>query len=613
MQLRVAFLLICGVVLRLPNLSVSFMTNKIRVGIFFGGQSREREISFRGGRTALDHINKAIFEAVPIFVDSLGNFILINPELLYEESIRTFYPSKNLNRGFRVYVEQLGKLSETQLYKLIYKIGKQIKPENLSEYIDFAFLVLHGPHAEDGSIQGLMEWFGIPYLGPGILGSALGVDKPVQNKLLALATGQSKKMKTISSEEWHAADRSRMFMDIINTIGFPFVVKSPHQGSSIGVAIVRKRSLDEFIRSMNKCFFEVEITKKEWDNLSTRQKKNYVDKIASLEDGISMPVSVHGKYVAHPAELIEELDALLFSYHEVLVTSVHSEYEVLIEEFTTGQEFSIGIIQDDTGTAFALPPTEITAEQESYDFKAKYEANTTKKNIPVDTSIENLLRIEEQVLKAFNQLNMGVICRIDGFLTPDNRVILHDPNSLPGMSPTSLIFKQMAEIGLNVTDSISYLIRQSVWDRIRSGKNTFHSRQLLNKIDTLLQEELDRPRKKIAILFGENDDEYLHAQQKYAEYAASADYHPIPICVAGNDSMYRIPLNLMSKPNILEFGISVGKGKHEFIKRCILQTAHVVKRYVDNVNLNVSKITATDLATEFQLIYQVDTEQILEL
>jgi D-alanine-D-alanine ligase len=171
----------------------------------------------------------------------------------------------------------------------------------------------------------------------------------------------------------------------------------------------------------------------------------------------------------------------------------------------------------------------------------------------------------------------------------------------------------MAEIGLNVTNSISYLVRQSVWDRIRSGKNTFHSRELLNKIDTLLQEELDRPRKKVAVLFGENDDEYLHAQQKYAEYAASADYYPIPICVARNGSMYRIPLNLMSKPNILEFGISVGQGKHEFIKRCIQQTAHVVKRYVDDVNLDVSKITTTELATEFQLIYQVDTEQILEL
>jgi hypothetical protein len=61
---------------------------------------------------------------------------------------------------------------------------------------------------------------------------------------------------------------------------FRFVVKSPHR-SSIGL-LLQKRSLGEFIRSMNKCFFEVEVTKKEWDNLSTRQK-NYVDKIASLE------------------------------------------------------------------------------------------------------------------------------------------------------------------------------------------------------------------------------------------------------------------------------------------------------------------------------------------
>jgi D-alanine-D-alanine ligase len=51
------------------------------------------------------------------------------------------------------------------------------------------------------------------------------------------------KNETITSEEWHAADRSRMFMDIINTIGFPFVVKSPHRSSSIGLHL-RKRSLD---------------------------------------------------------------------------------------------------------------------------------------------------------------------------------------------------------------------------------------------------------------------------------------------------------------------------------------------------------------------------------
>lgn len=589
------------------------MTKKIKVGIFFGGQSREREISFRGGRTAFDHINKALFEPVPIFVDSIGNFILINPELLYEESIRSFYPSKNLNRGFRIYIEHLGQLNETQLYKLIYKIGKQIKPENLHEHIDFAFLVLHGPHAEDGSIQGLMEWFGIPYLGPGISGSSLGVDKPVQNKLLELTTGQQKKMRTITNQEWHIADRSHLFMDIINNIGFPFVVKSPHQGSSIGVAIVRKRSLEEFVRSMNKCFFEIHVQKKEWDELTQRQKKNYVEKIASLEEGISLPVSINGKYIAHPAELIEELDALLFAYNEVSISSVNAENEVLIEEYTTGQEFSCGVIQDDNGVAFALPPTEITAEQVAFDFKAKYETDTTKKNIPINTSMENLLRIEQQVLKAYQMLNMGVICRIDGFLTPENHVILHDPNSLPGMSPTSLIFKQMAEIGLNVTDAISYLIRQSVWERIRSGKNTFHARELLKRTDALLREELARPRKKVAIIFGENDDEYLHAQQKYGQYAASSEYKPLLICAASNGSMYRIPLNLMFKPNILEFGIAVGQPKHEYIQRCIDQTAHIVERFTKNNQLNVSRTTVTELAGEVQFIYQVDTEQLIEL
>lgn len=589
------------------------MSNKLRVGILFGGQSREREISFRGGRTALDHINKSIFEPVPIFVDSLGNFILINPELLSESSIRDFYPSKNLNRGFRIYIEHLGELNETQLYKLIYKIGKQIKPENLRDHIDFAFLVLHGPHAEDGSAQGLMEWLGIPYLGPSVLGSAIGVDKPVQNQLLALATGQKKKTMTVSATEWQSEDRSRMFMDIINNIGFPFVIKSPHQGSSIGVAIVRKRSLDEFVRSMNKCFFEAIVTKKEWDSLSARQKKNYVEKIASIEDGISLPASVNGKYIAHPAELIEELDALLFAFDEVTVTSANAEDIVLIEEFTVGQEFSCGVIQDDQGNSFALPPTEITAEQQTFDFKAKYETNTTKKNIPVDTSMENLEKIETQVLKAFNQLNMGVICRIDGFLTPDNRVILHDPNSLPGMSPTSLIFKQMAEIGLNITDSISYLIRQSIRERIRTGKNTFKFREMLKKVDDLLATELERPKKKVAVIFGENDEEYLFAQKKYAEFAASTDFQPIPICAASNGSMYRIPLNLMFKPNIFEFGVSVGQRKHAFIQKCIDKTRHIVSHYVKDVQMNVSRTSATELATEVQFIYQVDTEQMTEL
>ena len=80
----------------------------MRIGIFFGGPAREREISFLGGKTAMAHLNKALFQPIPVFVDSLGNFILIKEELIFEESIRSFYPPKRLQTApFNVYIESL--------------------------------------------------------------------------------------------------------------------------------------------------------------------------------------------------------------------------------------------------------------------------------------------------------------------------------------------------------------------------------------------------------------------------------------------------------------------------------------------------------------------------
>ena len=64
----------------------------MKVGIIFGGPSREREISFAGGRTVYDNLDKALFEAVPVFVDSFGNFILLDWQYIYKGTIRDFYP-----------------------------------------------------------------------------------------------------------------------------------------------------------------------------------------------------------------------------------------------------------------------------------------------------------------------------------------------------------------------------------------------------------------------------------------------------------------------------------------------------------------------------------------
>jgi D-alanine-D-alanine ligase-like ATP-grasp enzyme len=64
----------------------------MKVGIFFGGNSREREVSFAGGRTVYDNLDKTLFEAIPIFVDSFNNFILLDWHYIYKGSIRDFYP-----------------------------------------------------------------------------------------------------------------------------------------------------------------------------------------------------------------------------------------------------------------------------------------------------------------------------------------------------------------------------------------------------------------------------------------------------------------------------------------------------------------------------------------
>lgn len=589
------------------------MANKIKVGVFFGGPSREREISYLGGKTAFEHIDKALFEPVPIFVDSLGHFIQINPELLYEESIRDFYPSKNLNRGFRVYIESLGELNETQLYKLIYKIGKQVRPEDFATMMDFAFVIMHGPQAEDGAIQGLLEWYGIPYMGPGIMGSAVGIDKAMQNKLISMVTNQRKKMFTFTREEWQKSDRSKLFTDLINNIGFPFVVKAPHQGSSIGVAIVRKRSLEEFTKAVTQCFFETSFHKRDWEKLTDRQKRHLMEKTSNLDEGIGFPVVVNGKFLHHPAELLEELDAQLFVNDTVVVSSAHAEDFVMIEEFVVGQEFSCGVIQDDEGNAIALPPTEIYGEIQTFDFKSKYKSNVTKKRIPVETSMENLHKIHESLLKTFNALGFNVVSRIDGFLTPDSRVLLHDPNTLPGMSPSSLIFKQMAEIGLTVTQSITYLIRQSVRERIRTGKNTHLHRQLLERIDEMIANRLATKRKKVAVIFGETDEEYKKAQQKLGEFSSSPNLEPVMVCAARNGSMYKIPVNLMFKADIQDFGQNIGKSKHPFLFEIMEKSKKITLKYAGGFDWQVKKLSETELAETVQFIYQCDSDVLLEL
>ncbi len=138
---------------------------KIRVGIIFGGPSREREVSFAGGRTVYDNLDKSVFEPVPLFVDSFGSMVILNWENIYKGSIRDFYPPveflPELPHGFQLYAEQLDSAYDpingnAIRMAMLETIGQPIALEDLKSTIDFAFLALHGTFGEDGSIQGLL-------------------------------------------------------------------------------------------------------------------------------------------------------------------------------------------------------------------------------------------------------------------------------------------------------------------------------------------------------------------------------------------------------------------------------------------------------------------------
>lgn len=562
----------------------------MRIGIFFGGPAREREISYAGGKTAYENIDKTLFTPVLVFVDSLGNFILTDESKLYHSGIREFYPGPAFrDGGFEVYIESLQQqLAPQEIEALMHAIGTPIQPKNFKTYFDFAFIILHGPDCEDGAIQGLLEWHKIPYMGPGLLGSAVSIDKILQNEQIARANGQHKKMQVVRWEQWRETEVAEVFEAAKAELGLPIVVKAPHQGSSIGVSIVKEDRLDDFVKAMNQCFFALEVSADEWKVYSEEEKHAFAQRIANLDESIGYPVVIEqtGEFIYHPTELTEKLENWVTGNSQpetpkLTLLSANAEDQVLLEEFIKGQEFSCGVIQDNDGTVIALPPTEIAKleENQTFDFKTKYKLNVTRKFIPVRTSLENNQKIQYNIALVFEKLGMNAVTRIDGFLTPDGRVLLHDPNTLPGMSPTSLIFKQMAEIGLDVTHAITYLIRQSLRERIRTGKDTVHLRQLLAVLDEKIAAQLVEITTE-EVVFEPTQEGYLDGRRRFSQLSSSGKVKPIAVLQTSETKKVVMPVNLLFKDTIDDVLEALAQPIHPLIEETRAKAINVTKRFV---------------------------------
>lgn len=199
--------------------------NKQRIGIIFGGQSVEHEVSIASATNVIAALDKSRFEAVPIGITKQGNWVPCTPKQL-----PTLQPATKEKANIR-----------------------------LLDDIDVVFPLVHGTGGEDGSLQGLLELLGIPYVGCGVLSSAICMDKDITKRLLGTAGMTVAGYMTIHSHE------SVESSDIVARLGLPLFVKPANSGSSVGVSKVTSEkdippALKKAFRFDNKILIEKAIT-----------------------------------------------------------------------------------------------------------------------------------------------------------------------------------------------------------------------------------------------------------------------------------------------------------------------------------------------------------------
>jgi len=598
----------------------------IKIGIFFGGRSREREISFAGGRTVYDNLDKSLFEAIPLFVDSWGNFILVDWQYIYKGSIRDFYPPASTDFSyskyeFQIYAESLGQLTSTEMDNLISKIGRRILPSELSELIDFAFLALHGENGEDGSIQGLLQFLQIPYTASGILPSAIGMDKAFQRQIMKTGGFSVPPFEVIERNRWLSATKEQqedIYRKIYNTIGSQVVVKPSNQGSSIGATILQKPGFEEFNQAILNSLFIKEITRTEWLQLGIEERKIYVRDISDIRSGIGFPLMIsnleHTCY--HPDQLIVYLDNWAISENlpeKIRLESFDKEHEVVIEGFLTGKEFSCIVIKGMVNEPIALPPTEIRKGKELFDYRSKYLAGLSSKVTPIDLQDDQIRKIQNECERLFTFFKFNTYARIDGFFSNDGKVFLNDPNTTSGMLPSSFFFHQAAEIGLNPSQFLTYIIRISLSERLNKGLFVEKYQILANWLDQRLYDlktKTDNKKRIGVILGGYSSERHISIESGrnvYEKLASSEKYKPIPVFLTGSDEhydLYQIPINILLKDNADDIAEKIKHyQQHPITLEVIQKAAAIIDKFCFYKQEAPRKLTFQELSEQVDAIF----------
>jgi len=199
------------------------LTKKLRVGVIFGGRSGEHEVSLRSAESVINAMDKSRYEVVPIGITKDGGWLIsANAAALLPEAVMASSNPKQ--------VAIIGDPTRRGLTRLDER--KRLLP---SEPLDAVFPVLHGTYGEDGTIQGLLEMAGVPYVGCGVLASATGMDKIAMKQLFERAGLTLIEYDWFLRSAWEA-NPDGIIKRIRRSLGFPVFVKPANLGSSVGIS-----------------------------------------------------------------------------------------------------------------------------------------------------------------------------------------------------------------------------------------------------------------------------------------------------------------------------------------------------------------------------------------
>lgn len=362
---------------------------KIKLGVFFGGKSVEHEVSIITALQAMESMDKEKYDIIPIYITKdnkmyTGEFI---------SDIKQYSDIDNLLKKSKQIT-----LTQKDDKVVLINCNKKMFEKDVIDYIDIAFPIVHGTNVEDGTLQGFLKMFNLPYVGCDVVSSACGMDKFICKCILRengipVVEGKAYDIKDYNTNP------NEMLKDIEDTLGYPVIVKPVNLGSSVGIGIAKNE--EELVEKIKESF-----------GFSNRL---LIEKLVKNLKEVNC--SVVGDYEEAKASECEE----------PIKTDEILSYK---DKYIKGSKGSGSKLDNRTMNQGGL-------------------------KLPADISSDTRKTIQELALKTFKSLGCSGVIRIDFIIDKDtNEIFVNEVNTIPG----SLSYHLWRETGLNYKDLLDELI-----------------------------------------------------------------------------------------------------------------------------------------------------------